>query len=165
MKARKEYFTLYRTSGDSAELPLQPNTYSLFITNIAVSSGCANNHTGAASGSERHTGLLAEVTQPSLQRTCSQSYCLLFSVSTNHSMASSRPVPLVAEVLKICHFRSFKAGSPRELAISEGVMACSMSCLFANTTKMAFLSSSSSNIATSSDLEIPIRSRSQLSTT
>lgn len=60
MKARKEYFTLYRTSGDLAELPLQPNTYSLFITNIAVSSGCANNHTGTASGSARHTGLLVE---------------------------------------------------------------------------------------------------------
>lgn len=62
---------------------------------------------------------------------------------THHSIASSSPVPLVAEVLNICHFRSFKAGRPRAFAISVGVMACSMSCLFANTTKMAFFSSSS----------------------
>lgn len=92
-------------------------------------------------------------------------HCLLFKASTNHSIASSSPVPLVAEVLNICHFRSFKAGKPRAFAISVGVMACSMSCLFANTTKMAFFSSSSSSIATSSDLEVPILSRSQLSTT
>ena len=62
---------------------------------------------------------------------------------SHHSMASSRPVPFVAEVLKICHFLSLRAGRPRELATSAGVIACSMSCLFANTTRMAFFSSSS----------------------
>ncbi len=52
-------------------------------------------------------------------------------------------MPLVADVLKICHFLSLSAGKPRALATSAGVMACSMSCLFANTTRMAFFSSSS----------------------
>uniref|UniRef100_A0A0E9X3R7 Uncharacterized protein n=1 Tax=Anguilla anguilla TaxID=7936 RepID=A0A0E9X3R7_ANGAN len=92
-------------------------------------------------------------------------YCLLLRDSTNHSIASSSPVPLVADVLKICHFLSLSAGSPRELATSVGVMACSISCLLANTTRMAFFSSSSSNMATSSDFEIPILSLSLLSTT
>lgn len=64
-------------------------------------------------------------------------------VRTYHSIASSRPMPFVAEVLKICHFLSLSAGRPRALATSVGVIACSMSCLFANTTKMAFFSSSS----------------------
>ena len=58
-------------------------------------------------------------------------------------MASSSPVPLVADVLKICHFLSLSAGRPRELATSVGVMAWSMSCLLAKTTRMAFFSSSS----------------------
>lgn len=52
-------------------------------------------------------------------------------------------MPFVAEVLKICHFLSLSAGRPRALATSVGVIACSMSCLFANTTRMAFFSSSS----------------------
>lgn len=52
-------------------------------------------------------------------------------------------MPFVADVLKICHFLSLSAGRPRALATSVGVIACSMSCLFANTTKMAFFSSSS----------------------
>lgn len=63
--------------------------------------------------------------------------------TTYHSIPSSRPVPFTAEVLKICHFLSLRAGRPRELATSVGVMACSMSCLFAKTIRMAFFSSSS----------------------
>lgn len=107
---------------------------------------------------------MLDVVETSLQLSALY-HCLLFKASTNHSMASSSPVPLVAEVLNICHFLSFSAGKPSALAISVGVMACSMSCLFANTTKMAFFNSSSSSIATSSDFEVPILSRSQLSTT
>ncbi|TNN55155.1 hypothetical protein EYF80_034600 [Liparis tanakae] len=98
-------------------------------------------------------------------------------VKTYHSIASSRPVPFVAEVLKICHFLSLRAGRPKELATSAGVIAWSISCLFANTTRIAFFSSSSwikqklrirtltSNMATNSDFEMPILSRSLLSTT
>lgn len=62
---------------------------------------------------------------------------------TYHSIASSRPVPFVAEVLKICHFLSLRTGRPKELATSAGVIAWSISCLFANTNRMAFFSSSS----------------------
>lgn len=62
---------------------------------------------------------------------------------TYHSIASSRPTPFRAEVLKICHFLSFRAGRPRAFATSVGVIAWSMSCLFAKTTRMAFFSSSS----------------------
>lgn len=68
---------------------------------------------------------------------------MINGADTHHSIASSSPVPLVAEVLNICHLRSFRAGKPRAFAISVGVMACSMSCLFAKTTKMAFFNSSS----------------------
>ena len=118
----------------------------IFIANVAVSLVYADDHTVLTCSSVKHTltistGICDVVFVSEEQKWLN--YCLLFNVSTNHSIASSRPVPLVAEVLNICHFQPFKAGNPSEFAISEGVMACSMSCLFANTTKMAFLSSSS----------------------
>lgn len=97
-------------------------------------------------------------------------------------MASSRPVPLIADVLKIWYFLFFKDGNPSAFATSAAVMAPSISCLFANTHNTAFLSSSSfssnkifkfvyqfwrytSSIANNSVLDIPILSRSILSTT
>lgn len=62
---------------------------------------------------------------------------------TYHSIASSRPVPLTAEVLNIWYFRFFSEGRPRELATSDAVMAPSRSCLLANTQRVAFFNSSS----------------------
>ena len=47
---------------------------------------------------------------------------------TDHSIASWRPSPLRAEVLKIAHVLFFKADSPNALDISGGVMAPSISC-------------------------------------
>lgn len=92
---------------------------------------------------ERDEG--GEQTQVSVGKQASQSRSIInfLSGSTHHSIASSRPVPLVADVLKICHFLSLRAGRPRALATSVGVMAWSMSCLLAKTTRMAFFSSSS----------------------
>lgn len=58
-------------------------------------------------------------------------------------MASSRPVPFIADVLKIWYFLFFNDGNPKEFATSAAVMAPSMSCLFAKTHNTAFLSSSS----------------------
>lgn len=37
MKARKEYFTLYRTPSDSIKLPFQPNTYYLRLLQTSQS--------------------------------------------------------------------------------------------------------------------------------
>ena len=42
---------------------------------------------------------------------------------TNHSIASSRPSPFVADVLKIAHVLLFSAESPKAVEISEGLMA------------------------------------------
>lgn len=58
-------------------------------------------------------------------------------------MASSSPSPLMADVLKMAHVLFLRAERPRAVDISEGVMAPSMSCLFANTINMAVFSSSS----------------------
>ena len=60
-----------------------------------------------------------------------------------HSMASSNPSPLRADVLNMDQVLFLSADNPNELDISAGVMAPSRSCLFANTIKIAFLSSSS----------------------
>ena len=64
---------------------------------------------------------------------------------TNHSIASSRPMPLVADVLKIWYFLFFIDESPRALATSAGVIEPSISCLLANTTSTAPPNSSSWN--------------------
>lgn len=90
--------------------------------------------------------------------------CLLFNVPVNPSIASSRPMPLVAEVLNSCHFPSFRTGNPSKLAISERVMTCSVSYLLANITKMDFLNSPSSSMATNYYLGMPVQSPSQLPT-
>ena len=64
---------------------------------------------------------------------------------TNHSIASSRPMPLVADVLNIWYFLFFIDESPRALATSAGVIEPSISCLLANTTSTAPPNSSSWN--------------------
>ena len=47
--------------------------------------------------------------------------------SSYHSIASSSPSPLIAEVLKIAQVLFLRAESPRAVEISEGVIAPSMS--------------------------------------
>ena len=46
---------------------------------------------------------------------------------TNHSIASSRPAPCVADVLKICHVLLFSAARPSSRDTSAGVRAPSRS--------------------------------------
>ena len=59
-------------------------------------------------------------------------YCLLFSVSPNHSIASSKQVPLVTEVLNICYFPSVAQVNLPSLRESCPVP---LSCLFVNPLK------------------------------
>lgn len=72
-------------------------------------------------------------------------YCYLVAVRAfdSHSIASSRPSPLMAEVLKIWNVRFLSTSRPSSLCTSATVRAFSMSCLFASTTRMALFSSSS----------------------
>ena len=63
-------------------------------------------------------------------------------IKTHHSIASLRPSPLIADVLNIWYL-CLIAVRPRALATSLGVIAPSISCLFANITSTAFLNSSS----------------------
>lgn len=65
------------------------------------------------------------------------------TVPTYHSIASSNPVPFIAEVLKIWYLLVLMFVSPRAFATSLTVIAPSMSCLLANTTNTAFFNSSS----------------------
>lgn len=83
----------------------------------------------------------------------STNHCRDFNASTSHSIASSNPVPFIAEVLKICHFRSLwvksrlkcemmiwcylNAANPNSFATSVGDIAPSISCLFAKTNNIA----------------------------
>lgn len=67
----------------------------------------------------------------------------MWARSTHHSIASSSPVPLIADVLKIWYLCVVMDVRPRALATSLGVIAPSMSCLLANITNTAFFSSSS----------------------
>ena len=46
---------------------------------------------------------------------------------THHSIASSSPSPLSADVLNMAHVLFFRAERPRALEISDGDMAPSMS--------------------------------------
>ena len=62
---------------------------------------------------------------------------------THHSIASSNPSPLVAEVLKMAQVLLLSAARPRALETSEGLMAPSRSCLLAKTHRMAVFNSSS----------------------
>ena len=64
----------------------------------------------------------------------------------SHSIDSSNPSPFIALALKIWNVRFFNASSPNALWTSVTDMAPSMSCLLANTTKIAPFNSSSWNI-------------------
>ena len=48
-------------------------------------------------------------------------------IPTHHSIASSNPSPLIADVLKMAHVLFLRAERPRAVEISEGDMAPSMS--------------------------------------
>ena len=80
---------------------------------------------------------------PNFYHKSTQTWC---DSDTYHSMASSSPSPLIADVLKIWYLRFLMAARPRALATSVTVMAPSISCLLANTQRTDFFSSSSYNI-------------------
>lgn len=62
---------------------------------------------------------------------------------THHSIASSSPSPLMADVLNIWYRRFLMAERPRAFATSVTVIAPSMSCLLAKMQRTDFFSSSS----------------------
>ena len=75
---------------------------------------------------------------------CGWSYfVLLVNALESHSIASSRPSPLMAEVLNIWKVLFFNTSRPSSRWTSATDNAFSISCLFASTTKIALFNSSS----------------------
>lgn len=70
-------------------------------------------------------------------------YFLACNASDSQSIAWSRPSPRTADVLKIWKVLSRSASSPSAWCTSATVRQPAMSCLLANTTRMAFPNSSS----------------------
>ena len=62
---------------------------------------------------------------------------------TNQFIASSSPLPLIADVLNILQVLFLREHSPRDFDISAGVRGFSMSCLLANIISIEFFNSSS----------------------
>jgi len=87
------------------------------------------------------------------------------SVFTNQVNASSKPVPCIAEILNIDHWRAFKSLNPNPLKISCSVIAPGKSYLLASTRTGAPFNSSSCSIMSSSCFEYSRRSLSVESTT
>ena len=84
-------------------------------------------------------------------------YCLLTYVSTTHSIVLSRPLPLVAEVLSTCQLWSLQFITQVNMP-SQNVSWLVLCPVYLLTVLMPFLSSSSSNMATNADLEMPLQS-------